>query len=121
MTGLDAIREAMALIRMTLNQYDANISERIVQLAKHVDVSPDEIRDADTVLDEDHWKLGSSQNLVNSRYAMKGAVWIDDLTRHNFHSDLRSFIRRAFPTEPLRDDGEETIMVRFSLCPFSTS
>ncbi|KAJ7743894.1 hypothetical protein B0H14DRAFT_3607170 [Mycena olivaceomarginata] len=116
MTGLDAIREAMALIRMTLNQYDTDISERIAQLAKHADVSPNEIQDIDDAPDENHWKLGSPQNLVDSRFAMKDAVGINDSTRRNFYSDLRCFIQDTFPTEPLRDDGEETIMIRPFQC-----
>ncbi|KAJ7845532.1 hypothetical protein B0H14DRAFT_2358069 [Mycena olivaceomarginata] len=113
---LDAIREAMALIRMTLNQYDTDISERIARLAKHADVSRNEIQDIDDAPDEHHWKLGSPQNLVNSRFAMKDAIWINDSTRRNFYSDLRSFIQDTFPTEPLRDDGEETIMIRPFQC-----
>ncbi|KAJ7331509.1 hypothetical protein DFH08DRAFT_814819 [Mycena albidolilacea] len=116
MTGLDAIREAMALIRMTLNQYDTDISERIAQFAKHADVSPNEIQDIDDAPDENHWKLGSPQNLVDSRFAMKDAVGINDSTRRNFYSDLRCFIQDTFPTEPLRDDGEETIMIRPFQC-----
>ncbi|KAJ7804100.1 hypothetical protein B0H14DRAFT_3775582 [Mycena olivaceomarginata] len=36
MSGLDAIREAMALIRMNLDQYDKDISERIARLAGQI-------------------------------------------------------------------------------------
>ncbi|KAJ7713580.1 hypothetical protein B0H14DRAFT_2644754 [Mycena olivaceomarginata] len=37
MTSLDAIREAMAHVWITVNQYDAEISDRITALAKHAD------------------------------------------------------------------------------------
>ncbi|KAJ7125530.1 hypothetical protein C8R43DRAFT_1146762, partial [Mycena crocata] len=116
MTDLDAIREAMAFIRMTLNQYDSEISQRIAELAEHTDgMSLDDIQHVPDV-PNDHWRLGSPQNLVNSRFAMKDAVWINDATRRTFHSDLRTFIREAFPNEPLREDGEETIMIRPFRC-----
>ncbi|KAJ7639763.1 hypothetical protein DFH06DRAFT_1271790 [Mycena polygramma] len=112
MTDLDAIREAMARIRMTLNQYDAEISERTSEMAERMDVTPREIQEVPDAPNEDHWRLGSPQNLINSRYAMKETVWIDDTTRQNFHSDLRSFVRNTFPEEPLREDGEEIITIR---------
>ncbi|KAJ7902294.1 hypothetical protein B0H13DRAFT_2275023 [Mycena leptocephala] len=50
------------------------------------------------------------------RFAMQDAVWINDVTRRNFHSDLRTFIRNSFPDEPLREDREETIMIRPFRC-----
>ncbi|KAJ7937983.1 hypothetical protein B0H13DRAFT_2398301 [Mycena leptocephala] len=78
MTDLDAIREAMALIRMTVNQYDTEISKRIAELAERTAVSPDAIQDVPDVPNEDHWQLGSPQNLVDSRSAMKDATWISD-------------------------------------------
>lgn len=112
MTDLDATREAMALIRMTVDQYDTEISQRIAELSERADVSPDDIEEAPDIPGEDHWRLGSPQNLVNSRFALKDAVWIKDATRRSFHSDLRNFIRNAFPDELLREDGEETIIVR---------
>ncbi|KAJ6483401.1 hypothetical protein C8R45DRAFT_932013 [Mycena sanguinolenta] len=58
MTDLDAMREGMAHIRMTLNQYDAGISERIGQLAEHADVNPNDIQEVDDAPDEDHLQLG---------------------------------------------------------------
>ncbi|KAJ7359336.1 hypothetical protein DFH08DRAFT_801158 [Mycena albidolilacea] len=116
MSGLDAIREAMALIRMNLNQYDKEISERIARLAEHADVSPRDIREVDDSPDERHWQLGSPQNLVNSRFALKDAIWISGSTRHSFDSDLRSFIRNTFPDEPLREDGEDIITIRPFQC-----
>jgi hypothetical protein len=112
MSGLDAIREAMALIRMTLDQYDKDISERIARLAEHADVSPEDIREVDDTPDEHHWQLGSPRNLVNSRFAMQEAIWISTSTRRSFDTNLRSFIRNTFPDEPLREDGEDIITVR---------
>ncbi|KAJ7645259.1 hypothetical protein DFH06DRAFT_1426092, partial [Mycena polygramma] len=91
MTDLDAIREAMARIRMTLNQYDAEISERTSEMAERMDVTPREIQEVPDAPNEDHWRLGSPQNLINSRCAMK-------------------------ETEPLREDGEEIITVRSFMC-----
>ncbi|KAJ7430758.1 hypothetical protein B0H11DRAFT_2390246, partial [Mycena galericulata] len=118
MTDLDATREAMALIRMTVDQYDAEISQRIADLSARADVSPNDIEEVPDAPDEDHWRLGAPQNLVNSRFALKDAVWINDATRRNFHSDLRNFIRNAFPDEPFREDGEETITIRPFRCIF---
>ncbi|KAJ6470755.1 hypothetical protein C8R47DRAFT_1023403 [Mycena vitilis] len=112
MTDLDAIREAMARIRMTLNEYDAEVLDRTSKMAERIDVTPQEIQEIPDVPNEDHWRLGSPQNLVNSRYSMKDTVWIDDTTRQNFHSELRSFVRETFPDEPLREDGEEIITIR---------
>ncbi|KAJ7079647.1 hypothetical protein C8R43DRAFT_910083, partial [Mycena crocata] len=116
MTSLDAIREAMARIRMTVNQYDSEISDRIAALAKQADVSPADIREMPDSPDGDHWRLGAPQNLVDSRYAMKKTPWISDSTRRNFTSTLRAFIRDTFPEEPLRDDGEELIQIRPFQC-----
>jgi hypothetical protein len=121
MTDLDAIREAMALIRMTVNQYDTQILQRIAELAERTDVSPNDIQEVPDAPNDDHWQLGAPQNLVNSRFAMKDAVWTNDATRRSFHSDLRTFIRNSFPDEPLREDGEETIWcARIHLIIFST-
>ncbi|KAJ7274786.1 hypothetical protein C8J57DRAFT_1592115, partial [Mycena rebaudengoi] len=110
------IREAMARIRMTLNQYDAEISERIAELAERAALSPNDIKDIQDAPDKNHWRLGSPQNLVSSRFAMKDTTWINDLTRKNFHCDLRSFIQSTFPNEPLREDGEEIITIRPFRC-----
>ncbi|KAJ6474054.1 hypothetical protein C8R47DRAFT_1076489 [Mycena vitilis] len=111
MTELDAVKEAMARIRMTLKQYDAGIIERIAELAERTDTSPTDIEEMSDAPNDDHWRLGSPQNLVDSRHAMKDAVWINNLTRQMFDSDLRSFLRNTFPEEPLREDGEEIITV----------
>ncbi|KAJ7700284.1 hypothetical protein B0H14DRAFT_3034133 [Mycena olivaceomarginata] len=116
MSGLDAIREAMALIRMTLDQYDKDISEQIARLAEHADVSPEDIREVDDTPDEHHWQLGSPRNLVNSRFAMQEAIWISTSTRRSFDTNLRSFIRNTFPDEPLREDGEDIITIRPFQC-----
>ncbi|KAJ7352213.1 hypothetical protein DFH08DRAFT_805487 [Mycena albidolilacea] len=64
MSGLDAIWEAMALIWMTLDQYNKDISERIARLAEPAD------------------------NLVNSRIAMQEAIWISTSTQHSFNTNL---------------------------------
>lgn len=112
MTSLDAIREAMAHIRMTVNQYDAEISDRIAALAKRADVSPADIKEMPDSPDDNHWRFGAPQNLVDSRYAMKNTPWINDFTRKNFTSTLRTFIRDTFPEESLQDDREDSIQVR---------
>ncbi|KAF7349530.1 hypothetical protein MSAN_01743400 [Mycena sanguinolenta] len=115
MTDLDAIREAMARIRMTVNHYDTEVSNRVAALAKHAAVEPEDIQQvSDDQPDDKHWRLGSPKHLVDSRFAMKDAVWITDSTRNSFHLDLRSFIRNAFPNELLREDAEETITVCYS-------
>jgi hypothetical protein len=107
MTNLDTIREAMAHIRMTVNQYNAKISDRIAALAKHADVSPADIQKMADSPNDVHWQLGAPQNLIDSRYAMKNTPWIRDSTRKNFTSTLRTFIRYAFPEEVFRDDGDD--------------
>ncbi|KAJ7715086.1 hypothetical protein DFH07DRAFT_1015398 [Mycena maculata] len=111
MTDLDAIREAMALIRMTVDQYDLEISQWIAELSVRANVSPDDIEEVPDAPDEHHWRLGAPQSQVNSKFALKNALWIDNATRHSFDSDLRNFIRDTFPDELLREDGEETITV----------
>ncbi|KAJ6499836.1 hypothetical protein DFH09DRAFT_1336383 [Mycena vulgaris] len=116
MTRLDATREGMARIRMTLNQYDAEISERIEALAKRADVSPANIQDMPDSLDKDHWRLGAPQNLVDVRSAMKNTTWINDSMRNNFTYTLRTFIRDTFPDELLRADGEDSIQIRPFQC-----
>ncbi|KAJ7019138.1 hypothetical protein C8F04DRAFT_1198019 [Mycena alexandri] len=116
MTSSDAVREAMARIRMTLNQYDAEISDRIAALAKRADVSPANIEEMPDSAEDNHWRLGAPQNLVDSRYAMKNTPWISDATRNSFTSALRTFIREAFPEEPLRADGEDPIQIRPFQC-----
>ncbi|KAJ7289653.1 hypothetical protein C8J57DRAFT_1628713, partial [Mycena rebaudengoi] len=114
MTDLDAIWEAMTCIRMTLNQYDTEISGRIAGPAVHADVSPDDIQDMRDASNDNHWRLGAPGNFVSSRFAMKDTPWISDSTRRNFQSDLCSFIQNTFPDERLREDGEEL----FTIHPF---
>ncbi|KAJ7665851.1 hypothetical protein DFH06DRAFT_1268156 [Mycena polygramma] len=116
MTELDVIKEAMARIRMTLNRYDAEITERITELAERTDMNSADIEETSDAPNDDHWRLGSPQNLVDSRHAMKDALWINNQTRQTFDSDLRSFLQNTFPEEPLREDGEEIITVCLLLC-----
>ncbi|KAJ7497907.1 hypothetical protein B0H11DRAFT_2189979 [Mycena galericulata] len=116
MSSSDAIREAMARIRRTVNQYDAEISDRIAAMAKDAGVSPVAIKNITDSPDEEHWKLGAPQNLVDSRYAMKNTPWIGDSARKNFSSTLRTFIRATFPEEALQDDGEDVIQIRPFQC-----
>ncbi|KAJ7880657.1 hypothetical protein B0H13DRAFT_2345539 [Mycena leptocephala] len=54
MTDLDAIREAMALIRMTVNQYDTQILQRIAELAERTNVSPNDIQEVPDAPNDDH-------------------------------------------------------------------
>ncbi|KAJ7099053.1 hypothetical protein C8R43DRAFT_907591, partial [Mycena crocata] len=114
--NLDKQEKAMAFIRMTLDQYDTEISQRIADLATRTDgMSLDDVQQVPDAPDQ-HWRLGSPQKLVNSRSTMKDVAWINDATCRSFHADLRKFIRNAFPDEPLREDGEETIMLRPFRC-----
>ncbi|KAJ7150693.1 hypothetical protein C8R46DRAFT_1008182 [Mycena filopes] len=116
MTSLDAIREAMARIRMTVNQYDTEISDRIAALAAHADVSPADIQEMPDSPDDNHWRLGAPQNLVDARNAMKTAPWITEATRKTFPSTLRTFIADTFSDEPLRTDGEGLLQLRPFQC-----
>ncbi|KAJ7724749.1 hypothetical protein DFH07DRAFT_758882 [Mycena maculata] len=73
MTDLDAIREAMALIRMTVDQYDLEILQRIAELSVRANVSPDDIEEVPDAPDEHHWRLGenaNSQVCVNAKCEM---------------------------------------------------
>ncbi|KAJ7229876.1 hypothetical protein GGX14DRAFT_553380 [Mycena pura] len=58
----------------------------------------------------------STQNLVDSRFTLNGAPWIDAQTREKFDSNLRAFLRANIPHAKLRDDGEEQILIRRCDC-----
>ncbi|KAK6971572.1 hypothetical protein R3P38DRAFT_3413228 [Favolaschia claudopus] len=116
---MDATKEAMARIRMTLDEYDKEEQERIETVAEHAAVPPESVPAAEAPSpegDAPHWRLGSGGKLLDSKCAMNGIHWIDTKTRDAFDANLRRFLRNTFTDENLRDDGMDSIKIRPYKC-----
>ncbi|KAJ7220258.1 hypothetical protein GGX14DRAFT_515671 [Mycena pura] len=94
---IDATKEAMAKIRITVDAYDKELKEDLDELATHAGVAAASIRTTvEAMMDADeHWRLGAPGKLVDSRFAMRDATWLDQKTRDEFDGKLRTFLRDA--------------------------
>ncbi|KAF8142215.1 hypothetical protein K438DRAFT_2114720 [Mycena galopus ATCC 62051] len=109
MTRIDEIQEAVARIRMYINNYDA---------AQHEPEDNEEDLDETPLdpLDSAHWAFGAPVpgHLVNSRA-------LEEANNHsptfvNFDFRLREFISETFPEEYIK--YEDTIMIRQFKCVY---
>ncbi|KAJ7197772.1 hypothetical protein GGX14DRAFT_374701 [Mycena pura] len=117
-SAIDAAKEAMARIRMTVDAYDNEQQQEAKELAEHVGISLESMRTTaeDLPTSDDHWRLGAAGKLEDSRLALRHASWLDDDTRWGFDKKLRAFLRDEFPDEDFRSDGEEQIQMRRCNC-----
>ncbi|KAJ7203003.1 hypothetical protein GGX14DRAFT_570267 [Mycena pura] len=99
-SAIDAAKEAMARIRMTVDAYDNEQQQEAKELAEHVGISPESMRATaeDLPTSDDHWRC------------------LDDDTRWDFDKKLRAFLRDEFPDEDFRADGEKQIQMRHCNC-----
>ncbi|KAJ6589204.1 hypothetical protein B0H19DRAFT_1103276 [Mycena capillaripes] len=118
-TQVDATKEAMARIRMTVDEYDREVRKRTADVAQHAAVTTESVEAAEKTAichDAPHWPLGSGEKLIDSRWAMNSVGWIDTKTKNTFDINLRRFLRDTFPDEYIRDDGEQSIKIRPHKC-----
>ncbi|KAJ7053222.1 hypothetical protein C8F01DRAFT_1065057 [Mycena amicta] len=115
---IDATKEAMARIRMTINAYDNEQEEEVNEIAEHVGVPAESVRATvgDLAASDEHWRVGAPGKLEDSRFALRNASWLDDDTRRDFDKKLRAFLRDTFPDEAFRADGEQPIDIRRCSC-----
>ncbi|KAJ7194917.1 hypothetical protein GGX14DRAFT_377430, partial [Mycena pura] len=109
---MDALKEAMASIRMAVDAYKSEADHELGAVTGHAGVSADEARKGMEALSasDDHWRYGALGKRIDSRHALRDVVWLSEETRGNFDRTLRRFLRDTFPEETLRDDGEEQIL-----------
>jgi hypothetical protein len=115
---IDARKEAMAQLRMHVDAHDRDVQKAIDKLAEETGAPATEIREAQerphrTSVDQ-HWCLGSPQNLLNTKAALINATWIDAQTRICFDRDLRRFLREAFPDGGLSNGDIQLLKVHWS-------
>ncbi|KAJ7603016.1 hypothetical protein FB45DRAFT_1014955 [Roridomyces roridus] len=98
---LDSIKEGMARIRMTVDEYDREQAQVAQSFASFAAVAPESVETTDdSDSDSDvHWRLGAPQNLVDSRAALRTANWIEPRVRDTFHDGLHKFLLATFPEE----------------------
>lgn len=106
MTRDDATKEAMARIRMNVDMYDAEWKQAEDMIMSQEINSPDalELEAPDTGSTEKHWRYGAPEKLTNSLLAMRDCQWIDHPMRQGFDINLRRFLHKHYPEEPLEDD-----------------
>ncbi|KAJ7191815.1 hypothetical protein GGX14DRAFT_380770 [Mycena pura] len=117
-SSIDATKEAMARIRMTINAFDKEQEQEANEIAEHVGVSAESMRRTAEELpaSDDHWQVGAAGKLEDSRSALRNASWLDEETRDGLDKKLRAFLRDEFPDETFRADGEERIDIRRCNC-----
>ncbi|KAJ6474374.1 hypothetical protein C8R45DRAFT_1063502 [Mycena sanguinolenta] len=118
---VDATKEAMARIRMAVNEADKQSQNHLESVASHVNIPVSEAAAAeggDTQNDdtERHWQLGSPESLTDSRFAMRKAGWIDSTAAKDFDAHLRRFLHDAFPDVEL--GAESKILIRPYKCMY---
>ncbi|KAF7347043.1 hypothetical protein MVEN_01458100 [Mycena venus] len=106
MARIDEVQEAIARIRMTIDNYDE--SQRESEENEELDESPVDVQDSA------HWAFGApvSGRLVNSRALEE----LNDSSPAfgNFDFRLREFVSETFPEEHIK--YEDTIMIRRFKC-----